>query len=335
MVLLVANFGPAGLGYAVDRTALNLVVAGAGVSVLGVLLFPWHRYDRNLFAAVPLCGVSLIALAVYFSGGWASPFFALHFFVVAFAALYFSPRVASPVVFLTVLASLGPEFYDPDAARFAEHAMVHVPSYVALAFVCGYMAREIGRRELLRGESERRLAEMSDLKERYRLEAHTDRLTGLPNRSRFEARLREEIKRAGRRGEEFAVLFLNLDDFKLVNDTHGHRAGDEALKLLARVLGHKARETDTVARHGGEEFTALLSGTGLAGASDFFGRVEEEAAYRGEQKLGFALRLSGGVAVYPADAEDPDGLLEASDSAMYEAKRRGKGRLHHPSLEGG
>ncbi|MDP9484492.1 MAG: GGDEF domain-containing protein [Actinomycetota bacterium] len=332
-VVLVANTG-LGRALAVDRAPLNLVVGAAGLSILGVLLFPWRRYDRNLFVVVSLGALCLVAASVYFSGGWESPFFVLHSFVVVFAALYYSPRVAAAVVLLTVLASLSPSLSDPDALRLAGHAVVRVPAYLALAIVSGYMAREIGRKEHLRGEYEQKLARMSDLKERYRLEAYTDRLTGLPNRSRFEACLREEIKRAGRRDEEFAVLFLDLDDFKLVNDAHGHRVGDEALKLVAGVLVLNARETDVVARHGGEEFTALLSGTGLAGASDFFGRVKEEAAYHGRQKLGFPLRLSCGVAIYPADAEDPDGLLEAADATMYQAKRRGKGRLYHPSLKG-
>lgn len=119
MVLLVANFGPAGLGYAADRAPLNLLVAAAGFSILVVLLFPWLRYDRNVFLVVAVGGKSLIALAVRFSGGWASPFFPLYFFVVVFAAIYFTPRVAAAVVFLTALASVSPQIYAPDAARLA------------------------------------------------------------------------------------------------------------------------------------------------------------------------------------------------------------------------
>lgn len=335
VVLFVANFGPAGLGYAVDRTALNLVVAVAGVSILGVLLFPWRRYDRNLFLVVSLGSICLITMAVYFSGGWASPFFSLYFFVVAFAALYYSARVAALVVFLTILASLGPEIYDPAAARLAEHAMVRVPSYLALAFVSWYMAQEIGRRERLRGESERKLGEMRELRDRFRREAYTDRLTGLPNRAHFDDLLQKEIKRARRHGENFALVFFDVDDFKLVNDVRGHEVGDDVLRFLAEVLRNSARETDTVARQGGEEFTALLPGTPLTGAREFFERVRLGAAHRGELKLGFPLRLSGGVAVFPQDAEDPDDLLKAADLAMYKAKRQGKDRLYHPHLDAG
>ena len=93
-VLLVANSGLVPTG-AMNRAALNWVVAVAGVSVVGIVLFPWRPYNRNLFLIASLVGLSLIALAIYFSGGWDSPFFPFYFFVVVFCALYFSPRVAA------------------------------------------------------------------------------------------------------------------------------------------------------------------------------------------------------------------------------------------------
>lgn len=331
-VLLVANFGLV-RPHTIDRVALNFVVAAAGLSVAGILLFPWRQYDRNLFLLVVLDGLCLIALAVYFSDGWESPFFAFHFFVVVFCAIYFSPRVAALLVFFTVLVSLSPQLYAPDGPRLVEHVVVQVPTYLALAFVSWYMAREVGRRERLRGEYESRLQEMRELKERFQREASTDRLTDLPNRARFEARLREESKRARRRGEEFTVVFLDVDDFKRINDDHGHRIGDESLKLVADVLRLNARETDAAARHGGDEFTVLLADTPLPEARAFFGRFKEEVADRSRRKLGFPLRVSAGAAVFPRDASDPDGLLEAADSAMYQAKRRKDDRLFHPFLD--
>lgn len=329
-VLLVANSEVLPEGG--NRAALNGLVAAAGGSIVGILLFPWGRYHRNLFLVSSLAGVLLTVLAVYFSGGWASPFFSLYFFVAVFSALYYSPPVAAAVVLLTALASLSPYLYDPDDLRLAEHAMVRVPSYLALALVSGYMAREIGRREHQRAEYERELEETHDLKERFRRESLTDRLTGLPNRFRFKACLEAEIATARRRGEVFTVIFLDLDDFKLINDAHGHAKGDEALKVVADVLSRGIREDDTVARHGGEEFIVLLSDTPITKALGFFGRVREEIARRSEQELGFRISLSAGVASFPHDAGNPEGLIEAADLAMYQAKHLGKDGLFHRTL---
>ena len=151
-VLLVANSGLV-WPHLVERSALNLVVAAAGVSVVCILLFPWRRYHRNLFLVVVPDDLCLIALAIYFSGGWESPFFPFYFFVVVFCALYFSARVAALAVFLTVLISLSSQLYAPNILRLVEHAMVWVPAYLALALVSWYMVREVARRERLRGST--------------------------------------------------------------------------------------------------------------------------------------------------------------------------------------
>ena len=333
-MLLVANFDLV-LPHAIDRVALNLIVAAAGLSVAGILLFPWRRYHRNLFLVAILDALFLIALTVYFSGGWESPFFAFYFFVVVFCAIYFSPQMTLLLVSLAVLVSLSTQLYAPNAPRLMEYVVVQVPTYLALALISWYRVREVRRRERLRGEYERRLQEMRELKDRFQREASTDRLTNLLDRAHFQARLREEIEKARRQDAQFVVIFLDVDDFKRINDDHGHRIGDESLKLVADVLRSKARQTDTVARYGGDEFTVLLAGTPLPEAEVFFGRFRKEVAEYSELKLGFRLSLSSGAASFPSDASLPDGLLEAADKAMYRAKRRGKDQLYHPFLDAG
>lgn len=316
--------------HTMDQAALNWLVVAAGVSIVGILHFPWYRYNRNLFLVATFDGLCLITLALYFSGGWESPFFLFYFYVVVFCAIYFPPRVAAPTVLFTVLVSFSPQLYDPDVSPLAEHAIVRVPSYLAVALVSWYMAREIGRREHLRGEYERRLEEMRLLKNRFQKEASTDYLTGLPNRSSFEARLRVELERARRRGHESTMLFFDMDDFKRINDAHGHRVGDEALKLVAEVLRLNTRETDVIARYGGEEFVVLLRGTSPGRARYFFGKVKEEVAHRSQEILGIRLSVSAGAVSFSRDDEDPEDLLEAADLAMYRAKNRGKNRLSEP-----
>ena len=153
------------------------------------MLFPWRRYNRNLFLIASVDGLCLIALAIYFSGGWESPFFPFYFFVVVFCALYFSPRVAALVVLLTVLVSLSPQLYTPDVLRLAQHAVIQVPAYLALALVSWYMAREVGRSERLREVYERGFLEMRELKNRFQRQAFSDSLTGLANRVLFRERL--------------------------------------------------------------------------------------------------------------------------------------------------
>ena len=332
VVLLVAN-SRAVSPQLMNRTALNWVVLAAGLSVVAILLFPWHHYDRNLFLLAPLVGLCLIALAVYFSGGWESPFFPFYSFVVVFCAIYFSPQILALAIVVSMLFSLSPQLYGPDVPGLGEHLTVRLPTYLALALVSWYMAREVGRRERLRGEYERRLREMQEQKDRFQRASLTDLLTGLYNRRGFEDRLTKEFKRARRSHETFTIILLDLDDFKQINDEYGHRTGDESLRIVAEALRSCARETNILARYGGEEFTVLLPDSSLHGARNFFDRTREDVANCSERQLGFTLKISAGAARFPADAGDPDGLLEAADTAMYQAKRRGKNQFVHLSSE--
>ena len=107
------------------------------------------------------------------------------------------------------------------------------------------------------------------------------------------------------------------------------------MKLVANALRSNARQPDAVARHGGDELTVLLAGTTLSEADNFFGLLREQVTQYSEHELGFRFSLSAGAASFPSDAGDPNGLLEAADTAMYWAKRRGKDQLYYRFMDTG
>lgn len=322
LVLLIAAHTPLTRIPSVNPAALDGIVLAGGILVSLVWLFPWHRYDRNFFLAPFSGALILIALAVYFSGGWSSPLSVLFLLTVAFAAGYFSLGVAILCIGLALAANLSPQLYAPDTARFVEHLVLEAPAYLAIAFACRYVAGERAR-----SESRLHSAKLRELQNSLQREMPLDDLTGLPARARFETTLRQEVERVRRLNGSFVLVFLDLDDFKRINDIHGHRVGDEALKLAAQVFLANARRIDVVTRYGGDEFVALLPSTSLQDTHHFFERIRQELAERSVAALGFPITLSAGAAQCTYYACDPESLLDAADQAMYRAKRHGKDRL--------
>jgi len=160
--------------------------------------------------------------------------------------------------------------------------------------------------------------------------AHYDVLTGLPNRVLLADRLRQGMLQAERRGQLLAVVFLDLDGFKGVNDRYGHEAGDQLLMAVARNMKKSLREGDTLARLGGDEFVAVLADLDNAAAGvPLLGRLLEAAAQRtvfGE--LALKVSASMGVTFFPQDVDmEADQLLRQADQAMYQAKLAGKNRF--------
>ncbi len=179
-------------------------------------------------------------------------------------------------------------------------------------------------------ERHRMLIELRVSREREHFLATHDSLTGLPNRHALQEQLRRSVAFAGRNARHVAVLFLDLDRFKGINDSLGHPAGDVLLKAAGERLEANVRKSDLVARLGGDEFVVLLQGLEREYApAKVAGKILESLArpYSLEDRE-YWVTGSIGIAIFPRDGTDPDTLLRNADTAMYVAKRKGPNRYH-------
>lgn len=161
--------------------------------------------------------------------------------------------------------------------------------------------------------------------------AELDRLTGLPNRALMLDRLTHAIANAKRHGNRLALLFVDLDNFKQINDTLGHAIGDQALQFAAQCLVSAVREADTVSRHGGDEFVILLDevsevSDAVVVANKVFTALDTPNQL-GDQLI--SLNASIGISIYPDDGKDDAALIAQADEAMYRAKRLSGNSVFH------
>jgi diguanylate cyclase (GGDEF)-like protein len=182
------------------------------------------------------------------------------------------------------------------------------------------------------GRPRRMIGVTQDITERKRREeqerflAYHDSLTGLPNRRLLDDRLRQAVNLAQRRDARVAVMLIDLDDFKRVNDQLGHRAGDAVLREVAHRLAGCVRKADTLARQGGDEFVVVIPDLGQEAdcqvVAEKILRVLEPAFSTDGSE--FRIGASIGISIYPGDAGDGDALLRNADAAMYRAKQLGR-----------
>ena len=167
--------------------------------------------------------------------------------------------------------------------------------------------------------------------------AHFDMLTQLPNRALFYDRLAQATARAKRYSQRFAVLFLDLDGFKQINDEFGHQAGDNLLKIVATRLTENARDMDTVARVGGDEFIFILNNiddpqNAVLVAGKILDALARPFAVSGNR---CSIGCSVGISIFPDDSDDTDVLVKMADNAMYLAKKSGRNKYQFYNAQPG
>ena len=266
------------------------------------LVFPWWRFDERWLAIMPVISTVLIAVAVAVT----HPVFTyLYFFVALFVALVFPrPRQMIPFLVLVVAALLAPLIYEDEPIRETLlWAFALTPGVVLASLVVGRLTSGL--------EASR---------EAYRQLSTEDGLTGVGNYRSLIERLRHETSRHDRRGREFAVLTLDLDNFKTVNETQGHLVGDLILAIVGSMIDLKVRTEDAVFRQGGDEFSVIAPETDRDQAERLARRIEQALS----RVSSGPVRLSAtvGCAVFPHDGRDAGELLDAADAHLLWRKRR-------------
>ena len=282
------------------RLALTLVIVTAFVASVAISLLPMERMLRGplrepFFLAWSSSLIVLIAIACLLDGGTESPLTSLFFLPLAFAALSYPLRSMLFVGGLDLAAYLAVAFATDHSGLdhgVLEHELLFAAGIVTAAWICAWQCLNHDR---ARGELER--------------VSRTDPLTGCLNRRGFRERLDAELARARREGSQVALIVVDLDEFKSVNDRHGHAAGDELLCWVAGALGDALRTEDMVARLGGDEFAVVLGGSDPQIALE---RVRLRLAERTPASLG--------LATFPADGLDADALHQIADAQLYADK---------------
>jgi len=155
----------------------------------------------------------------------------------------------------------------------------------------------------------------------------TDELTGLHNRNHLMETLHGEVTRSKRNDHTFALFVIDIDHFKLINDTYGHQKGDEVLRLLGSIFREIVRSCDYVARYGGEEFIVMLPEVGMAGSQEVAERIRERVSRESINRKGDRVTVSIGIAMFPVHGDNPEDLFQQADHALYAAKAAGRNRV--------
>jgi diguanylate cyclase (GGDEF)-like protein len=300
---------------------------GVGAIVVTPLVLLWRenprlKWSRKQAIELAFLFVGLFFTAYFVFGGRFHSVvknYPLEYLCIPFliwAAFRFGRRkVATATFFLAVIATWGTlHGFGPFSRQSQNTSLLLLQAFMGIVTITG-------------------LALAAETTGHKRAEEHvhqlaiTDPLTGLPNYRRLLRALDLEIKRYGRTGRSFAILLLDLDGLKKINDSHGHVVGSRALCRLGEVLRAHCREVDTPARYGGDEFAVVLPETTAKGAGQIAARIRERVAKDEEIP---PISVSIGIAVFPEDGETIETLLSRADRSLYDMKRQWHESLPEP-----
>ena len=284
-----------------DWTILVAIGLLVPIVIASIPLVPWERLPAWTQAVPPMLAFVMVILIRSSQDSTFAAYTPAMLLPVFWFALY-----GTRGQLLISIIAVGVVFALPTPAVDGYPLSVPVAAalWMTVAGIAGFAVSELVRQ---REGLQARMAQM----------ARTDVLTGLPNRRAWEEELPREIRRAQRSGRPLCAALLDLDRFKEFNDLNGHQAGDDHLRLAARVWRQRLRSTDLIARHGGEEFAVLLAGTTVEEA------LAVIEAMRGVVPMGET--VSAGLAEW-GDGETGQQLMARADLALYEAKRTGRDR---------
>jgi diguanylate cyclase (GGDEF)-like protein len=293
-----------------DRSHVVIALCMAGFAIGWGLFSLWMAsHGRGMTvgfrALVTATTLPVVALSLWATGGATSFLQPVMIFTVLFISYFFPPRLAWPLNVLFVYTFATPLFYDDRILAVGYPARVVM---FALAVAGATVAIHYLKGRLVKAELYQRTM------------AERDSLTGVSNRRSFDAAL----ERAARTREPYALILIDLDDFKRVNDEHGHPAGDDVLREVAAAAAGVARKGDCVARIGGDEFALLAPGAGASGVLRMLRELREA--------IDFPVTLA--AALVPDDALTPEELVAHADARLLAQKRDGKSRYPVLSVRG-
>lgn len=328
---LIVVYTPLGEGF--DRRRITILIPLVLAAMALAHWFPWARFSRNSFVISTTLAMVLVGALVGWTGGWYSPFPVLAFYAVVFAALFFHTRYAIFIALVSIVVWLAPLFFaapPPDGwAGVLRLVLVVATTTLGITQLAQTMKSEL--RNLHDVVAARRAFD-----EQLRHQAFHDALTGLPNRAKLNEQIDQAIARVAGTEDRLALLFLDLDRFKVVNDSLGHEAGDLLLTEVAHRLTRCLRPQDTLARLGGDEFVVLLDkecdDTVAIGIANRILAAMHPPIILGVHEL--FINASIGIAIERRAEVIPSDLLRNADIALYQAKHAGRGRyaLFDPAM---